>query len=110
MGRVDTSGNPRYTKDTLAKPFGSTIRELREKRGLGLKRAAPEIGVSYSYLSKLENGLVGPSDDTIEALAAYYDVDVDYLGVMAGRLPPDILAILQNDPEGALRYLRERFG
>lgn len=94
----------------MAQRFGSKIRELREKRGVGLKTAAPEIGVSYSYLSKLENGIVGPSSETIEAIAAYYAVDADQLGVMAGRLPPDVLDILQNDPEAALRYLRDRFG
>jgi transcriptional regulator with XRE-family HTH domain len=75
-----------------------------------LKQAAPEIGVSYTYLSKLENGHVEPSDETLRRLAAYYGVDGDALGALAGRLPADVTAYLQEDPERVLALLRSHFG
>ncbi len=94
----------------MASKLGSFLRGARETRGLGIKRAAPEIGVTYSYLSKLENGLVTPSEETVGKLAEYYDLNAEMLGVLAGRLPDDVVKILEGDPEGAITDLRARFG
>ena len=94
----------------MGKILGQRLRGLREERGGGLKQIAPEIGVSYTYLSKLENGLVEPSLDTIGALADFYDVDPEILSVLAGKLPDDVLDILQKQPERAILLLRKRFG
>lgn len=90
--------------------LGKKLRQAREAKGLGLKSAAPEIGVTYTYLSKIETGTVLPSDETLDKLAAYYDLDGDALGILAGRLPEDVMKHLQDDPERALAYLRKRFG
>ncbi len=90
--------------------FGDILRELRTKEGVGIKRLAPELGVSYSYLSKLENNEIGPSKDLIDKIAKYFDYDRDQLLLAAGKIPPEILQILQDNPEEALDFLRERFG
>src|ERR1700674_5024380 len=39
----------------VAMEFGQLLRQLRTKTGIGIKRLAPELHVSYTYLSKLEN-------------------------------------------------------
>ncbi len=94
----------------MASKLGARLRGVRESRGVGIKAVAPQVGLTYSYLSKIENGLATPSEETLEKLAAYYGLDADVLEVLAGRLPEDIVEILQGDPEGAIKYLRKRFG
>lgn len=94
----------------MGKPLGAYLRRLRKEHSKSLKVAGPELGLSYSYLSKLENGHLEPSRETIESLASYYDVDAEQLAVLAGKLPHDVLEILQGQPEEAIRLLRKTFG
>ena len=63
--------------------FGSRIRELRYQRGIGIKRLAPELGVDYSYLSKLENEKALPSAKIIDRLSKYFDHNEDELMLLA---------------------------
>ncbi len=89
--------------------LGTHLRALRVKKRKSLKTAAPELGLSPSYLSKIENGKLVPPPETAERLAAYYETSVEDINALAGRLPEDIVAILQGHPEEVIRYLRERF-
>jgi transcriptional regulator with XRE-family HTH domain len=90
--------------------FGQLLRQLRIKSGLGIKRLAPELGVNYTYLSKLENNEVGPSEEMVGKVARYFNYDRDRLLLTAGKVPPEILEILRNNPDEAIGFLRERFG
>lgn len=76
---------------------------------MGIKRLAPELGVTYSYLSKLENEEIGPSEELIERIAEHFDYDRARLMLSAGKVPNEILRILQDNPDEAVRVLRERF-
>jgi transcriptional regulator with XRE-family HTH domain len=89
--------------------FGKRLRRLRNSQGIGIKRLAPDLGVSYSYLSKLENDLINPSPELAERVAHYFGQDPDLMLLAAGRLPPAVLRLLQDDPEQALSFIRERF-
>jgi transcriptional regulator with XRE-family HTH domain len=91
-------------------PFGEVLRSLRTAQGIGLKRLAPDLGVTYGYLSKLENDLVRPSPELIQRVAHYFDYESDTLFRLAQKIPPDVLDILREHPEEAVSYLRERFG
>jgi transcriptional regulator with XRE-family HTH domain len=90
--------------------FGEVLRELRAKNGLSIKRLAPELGVTYSYLSKLENGETRPSADLVGRIARFFRYDTDQLLISAGRVPDEILEILRANPEEAFEYLRSAFG
>jgi transcriptional regulator with XRE-family HTH domain len=76
---------------------------------VGIKRLAPELGVDYTYLSKLENEGVRPSEQLVRRVAHYFDEDEDILLLSAARLPADVLRALQEHPDEALRLIRERF-
>jgi transcriptional regulator with XRE-family HTH domain len=93
-----------------ADSLGNRLRQLRLRRGVGIKGAAPALGVCYSYLSKIENQKVIPSDSVIERMAAYYHADAEELFLLADRIPEDVKTILRNNPQEALRFLRQRFG
>ena len=90
--------------------FGQVLRDLRTSRQLSLKRLAPDLGVDYSYLSKLENGQVRPSAELVRKVAGYFEYEEDLLLLTASRIPPDIVAILREHPEDAVAFLRARFG
>jgi transcriptional regulator with XRE-family HTH domain len=90
--------------------FGEILRELRTKSGVGIKRLAPELGVDYTYLSKLESNQVRPSEQLIDRVALYFAYDRDLLLLSADRVPADIRQILRDNPQDAVNYLRERFG
>ncbi|MBI5463398.1 MAG: helix-turn-helix transcriptional regulator [Ignavibacteriales bacterium] len=63
--------------------FGKHIRSLRETKGKLLRQAAADLDVDQAVLSKLENGLLLPSEAIIEKLAAYYKTGIDELRVQA---------------------------
>ena len=89
--------------------FGRILRKLRKKAGLGIKRLAPKLDVNYTFLSRLENNDVGPSEAFIRRVANYFDYDNDLLLLAAGKVPADIRNILQKHPEEALKLLRVHF-
>ena len=89
--------------------FGEILRSLRTGVGLGIKKLAPELGVNYTYLSKLENREARPSEDFVRRVARYFNYDEDQLLMAAGRIPEEVLAILRENPEDAIEFLRQRF-
>jgi len=90
--------------------FGDILRDLRTKAGLGIKKLAPELDVTYSYISKLENKDLRPSEEFIQRVAEYFGYDNDRLLLAAGRVPAEVLEILREHPEEAVEFLREHFG
>ena len=65
--------------------FGARVRQLREARGIGLRRFAKVVELSPTYLSKVERGqLPPPAEDKVLAIARELDQDPDILLAMAG--------------------------
>jgi len=90
--------------------FSAILRELRTKSGQGIKRLAPELGVSYTYLSKLENDEIRPSEELVSRISTYFNYDKYRLLLSAGKVPAEIVEILREHPDEAIRLLKERFG
>lgn len=71
--------------------FGSRIRELRQAKALTLRRLAEKVRVTFTYVSKIENGKLSfgefPSDDLILKLALALDADPDELLLLAEKIP-----------------------
>jgi transcriptional regulator with XRE-family HTH domain len=59
--------------DAPAEPFSEglarAIRELRRERGIDRKTLAARAGISYTYLSEIENGLKRPSSKVLLMLS-----------------------------------------
>ena len=89
--------------------FGQILKNLREQRGVGIKKLAPELQVSYTYLSKLENNKVSPSEVMVDRVATYFGYSKDGMMLAANKIPPDVLEILKRNPESAIEYLRREF-
>lgn len=90
--------------------FGKKLRELRLGAGASIKKLAPELGVTYTYLSKLENNEARPSEEFVERVSRYFDYNSSELLLASGRVPPDILEILRTHPQDAVIFLRKHFG
>lgn len=59
-------------------PFGEKVRQLRDDRGILLKRMAEDLGVSSAYLSALEHGHRGrPGPGLVRQVSDYFSLDWD---------------------------------
>lgn len=58
--------------------MGKRIKKLRERKGLSLREAAKEIGMDFTYLSRVEKGYI-PGTPKLKDIASYFSVDVSYL-------------------------------
>lgn len=87
----------------MTKTFGQRIKELRKAKGLGQRAVAAEVGINFTYLSKIENDKVDfaafPSEETIRKLAKVLEADVDELLLMAEKIPDHIRKRVLEKPE-----------
>ena len=87
--------------------FGTVVRELREEKGFGLRQFAKMIGVSATYLSKIERDeLPPPAEDRVKEIARLLDQDPDELLALAGKVASDLSAIIRNQPRELAAFLR----
>jgi transcriptional regulator with XRE-family HTH domain len=86
--------------------FGQRIQRLRRHLGLTQRQVAAQLGIDFTYLSKLENDRgEPPGEDTIRGLAALLETDEEMLLAMAGKVPAGLRDRARDDIEFA-RFLR----
>ncbi len=94
------------------KKFGETIRALREKKKLtdpefSLRRFAQAIGVSATYLSKVETDeFLPPSEDKVKKIAELLGEDPDELLALAGKVDSELPEIIREQPKAVADFLR----
>lgn len=59
--------------------FYDLFKQLAEKRGVSVHKATMDIGLSKSTATKWKNTAATPQGDTLQRIADYFDVTVDYL-------------------------------
>ncbi|MBF0115624.1 MAG: helix-turn-helix transcriptional regulator [Magnetococcales bacterium] len=97
------SGNPK---------FGQRIRELREAKkrvdpSYSLRRFAATVGISPTFLSKVEVGEFDPpAADKIKRMAELLDQNPDALLALAGRMDPELSEIIKDRPVAMADFLR----
>jgi len=83
--------------------FGKAIREFRHKRQLTQRQLAATVGVTFTYISKIENHKLDfgdyPSEAMIHKLAEALDADVNELLLLAEKVPPRIRQRVMERPE-----------
>jgi transcriptional regulator with XRE-family HTH domain len=86
--------------------FGSYIQRIRRARGWTQRKVAADLGIDFTYLSKLENGRgEPPGDDTIRKLADLLGLDAETLLALAGKVPGELRQMAQEDRDFAI-FLR----
>lgn len=76
-------------------PFGARVRQLRDARGVSLRRMAADLEVTPAYLSALEHGHRSrPSWALVQRIIAYFELiwdDADELQELARLSHPRIV-------------------
>jgi len=86
--------------------LGTHIRELRQVAGLTLRKLAQAARTNPSYLSRVERGLVPPSDGLVSAVAKALRVQPEELFLLAGRVPPRWREAIHASPARATQTLQ----
>ncbi|WP_302338370.1 helix-turn-helix domain-containing protein [uncultured Ruminococcus sp.] len=59
--------------------LGDKLQKLRERKKLNRKQMAQELGLQYMTYCRYENNEREPSNETLIAIANYFDVTIDFL-------------------------------
>lgn len=59
--------------------FAERLKMLRKRKGFSQKRLAEDLEISTSTIGMLETGKRNPSTELYEAIADYFNVDIDFL-------------------------------
>jgi transcriptional regulator with XRE-family HTH domain len=83
--------------------FGERIRDLRRARNLGQRALAEKLGISFTYVSKIENHQLDfgeyPSVELIGKLAKALDADDDELLLLAEKIPEQVRVRVLQRPD-----------
>lgn len=91
--------------------FGAFIRKARQAKDIGLREMAKMIGVSPTYMSKVERDeFPPPAEDKVKAIAKIIECDADDLLARAGRVSSDISDIIKRHPVELAALLRTTRG
>jgi len=93
------------------KTFGQTIRAWREEKQIGLRKFANKVGMSPTYLSKVErDDFPPPGEEKIKAIAKALEKDADEVLALANRVASDLSEIIQRTPREMATFLRAANG
>jgi transcriptional regulator with XRE-family HTH domain len=93
------------------KSFGALVRREREAKEIGLREMAKKIGVSPTYLSKVERDeFPPPAEDKVRKIAEIIGRDADELLALAGRVASDLTDIIRQHPREMADFLRSAKG
>lgn len=82
---------------TVNSLLGSDIRALRKSRGLTITELTATLGRSVGWLSQVERGQTTPSAKDLAAIAAYFDVSLNFFFRSAHQSPEEQGLILRAD-------------
>lgn len=92
---------------TTGEKFGAFVRRERMAREIGLREMAKKIGVSPTYMSKVERDeFTPPTEDKVKSIALILECDLDELLALAGRVPSDLAEIIKRRPVEISALLR----
>ena len=81
--------------------IGERLKKLRQEHKLLQKELAKELNLTQQTISSYESNKREPDSETLQKIAQYFNVSVDYLlGISKERTPADkIKEALSSDPE-----------
>jgi transcriptional regulator with XRE-family HTH domain len=98
-------------REMSGEKFGALVRREREAKEIGLREMAKMIGVSPTYLSKIERDeFKAPAEDKVRAIAQIIECDADDLLARAGRVAADLSDIIKQHPRELAALLRTTKG
>jgi len=92
--------------------FGRRVRDLREAKkkddpAFSLRKFAEAVGISPTFLSKVETGeFAPPAPERIKKMAELLGIDADELLALANKMDPDLSEIIKDQPRAMADFLR----
>lgn len=96
----------------MREEFGRRVRELREAKkardpNFSLRRFAQAVGISATFLSRVENGeATPPMAEKVKKMAVLLGADPDELLALAGKVDPELPEIIRGRPRAMADLLR----
>lgn len=96
------------SEETRQERYGAFLRRRRLEKRLTQREFAEQVGVDFTYLSKVENGrLPAPSEATITQIAKVLGDDPETHLAQARKVPLDLRTTVADYPVEAAMLLRE---
>jgi transcriptional regulator with XRE-family HTH domain len=91
----------------MEKTFGQILKEIRRSRNITQRELADNVGVDFSYISKIENDrLPPPAADTIGKISEALGISNEILFAQSGKVSQDVKDEVLSNPN-AIRLLNE---
>ena len=88
--------------------FGQRIRELRKATNLSQRALGEEVGVPFTYISRVENEKLDfgdyPSEELIRKLAKALETDEGEFSLLAEKIPEDIRKRVMERPDAFRKF------
>jgi ribosome-binding protein aMBF1 (putative translation factor) len=108
---MDTKHQEQQAMVSGKEKFGEFVRREREAKEIGLREMSKMIGVSPTYLSKIERDeFPPPAEDKVRKIAAIIGCDADELLARADRVSSDLSEIIKRRPVQVAALLRSTKG
>jgi len=86
--------------------LGETIKALRDEKRLSMRGLAKAVDVSPMHVSNIEKGFTKGSSELIAKIARALETDVDSLLHIADRVDPEVVEVIQQNPQSVPSFLR----
>ena len=86
--------------------LGDKINELREEKRISIRGLGCLTDVSGMHISNLEKGKINASPELITRIAEALETDVDELLHLADRVDPEVVDVIQSNPQAVPSFLR----
>lgn len=86
--------------------IADNIKQLREDKDLMQKEVYNEIGLKPAHYNKIEKGLIEPSIDILDKLAAFYGITIDEI-VHYSKATPKVISVEDKTASEQLRLIAQ---
>jgi len=90
----------------MNKKIGELIREIRNEKGISLRKLAEIVGVSNVNILYIEKGKINTSLPVLKGIAKALNYNIDKLLSFANMIDDDIKAIINKRPVLITEFLR----
>ena len=90
----------------MNKKIGEIIREIRNEKGISLRRLAEIVNVSNVNILYIEKGKINTSLPVLKGIANALNYNIDKLLALADMINDDIRSIINKRPVAITEFLR----